>query len=54
MKIEDLKIGMAVKYGNQMYKGKVLYVREWAGDVQVQFAGYDEPEHIDPMFLRPF
>lgn len=54
MRIKDLKIGMAVRFENHKYKGTVRYVREWAGDVQVPFEGYNEPEHIDPIFLRPF
>ncbi|MHB8100901.1 MAG: hypothetical protein ACYDEF_01675 [Methanosarcina sp.] len=53
MELKDLKIGMAIRYGNQKYEGKVLYIREWAGDVQVQFEVVDEPERIEPMFLRP-
>jgi hypothetical protein len=54
MRIEDLEIGMAVRFENQKYKGTDRYVREWAGDVHVQFEGFNEPEQIDPMFLRPF
>ena len=54
MRIEEIKIGMAVRYENQKYKGTVYHIREWAGDVQVQFEGFEEPEHIEPFFLRPF
>ena len=54
MELKDLEIGMTVGHGNQKYEGKVLYVHEWAEDVQVQFEGFEEPEHIEPIFLRPF
>jgi hypothetical protein len=45
---------MAVRYENQKYKGTVHNISEWVGDVQVQFEGFEKPEHIEPLFLRPF
>jgi hypothetical protein len=52
MRIEDLKIGMAVRYENQKWKGTVVGIgRE---EIEVIFEGDGALEYIDPMFLRPF
>ena len=52
MRIEDLKIGMAVRYENQKWKGTVVGIgRE---EIKVIFEGDGALEYIDPMFLRPF
>ena len=52
MNTPEFKIGMAVRYENQKWKGIVLGIGE--EDIQVHFEGEESNEFIDPMFLRPF
>jgi len=47
----DFKIGMAVRYQNQKWKGTVVGIGR---EIEVIFEGDGALEHIDPMFLRPF
>jgi hypothetical protein len=52
MNTQNFKIGMAVRYENQKWKGIIVGIgRE---EIEVIFEGDGELEHIDPMFLRPF
>jgi len=52
MNTKEFKIGMAVRYENQKWKGTVVGIgRE---EIEVIFEEDGEIEHIDPMFLRPF
>jgi hypothetical protein len=52
MNTENFKIGMAVRYENQKWKGIVVDIER--EEIEVIFEGDGEIEHIDPMFLRPF
>jgi hypothetical protein len=51
MNTQAFKIGMAVIYENQKWKGTVVGIGD---EIEVIFEGDEELEHIDPMFLRPF
>jgi len=52
MKTQDFKIGMAVRFENQKWKGTIVGIgRE---QIEVIFEGDGELEHIDSTFLRPF
>jgi hypothetical protein len=52
MNTQSFKIGMAVRYENQKWKGTVVGIgRE---EIEVIFEGDGALEYIDPMFLRPF
>jgi hypothetical protein len=52
MNTQAFEIGMAVRYENQKWKGKVVGIgRE---EIEVIFEGDGALEHIDPMFLGPF
>ena len=51
MNTQAFKIGMAVRFENQKWKGTVVGIGE---EIEVIFEGDGALEHIDPMFLRPF
>jgi hypothetical protein len=52
MNTQSFKIGMAVRYENQKWKGTVVGIRE--EEIEVIFEGDGALEFIDPMYLRPF
>ena len=51
MNSQAFKIGMAVRYENQKWKGTIVGI---GNEIEVIFEGDGELEHIDPMFLRLF
>jgi hypothetical protein len=51
MNTQDFKIGMAVRFENQKWKGTVVGI---GNEIEVTFEGDGALEHIDPVFLRPF
>jgi hypothetical protein len=52
MNTQAFKIGMAVRFENQKWKGTIFGIgRE---EIKVIFKGDEAIEQIDPMFLRPF
>ena len=54
MRIEDLKIGMAVRYENQKWKGIVTGIRASYNEAVVVFEGDGADEFIKIGYLRPF
>lgn len=54
MRIEDLKIGMAVRYENQKWKGTVTGIRASYNEAVVVFEGDGADEFIEIGYLRPF
>ncbi len=52
MNKQDFKIGMAVRYENQKWKGTVMGIGK--EEIEVIFEGDGALEHIDPYYLRPF
>jgi hypothetical protein len=52
MNTQDFKLGMAVRYENQKWKGTVMGI--WDEEIEVVFEGDGAVEHIDPSYLRLF
>lgn len=54
MNTQAFKIGIAVRYENQKWKGTVTGIRSSYNEAVVVFEGDGEDELIEIGFLRPF